>query len=162
MKAGLAITLVFAASVGASGPDDQLRAFEIGPVVHLPNGRTATWDTHSSAVRSPLVNDFYTVDSLCVFSDNPVRDAARLAFGWHVESLVLRASDAEVVVRVSWKRTHDAGAPTSVGGTIDLTMKPGSRFEVDRVSPRPGVPNDSGSCGATGMSLEVWMPRPRG
>jgi hypothetical protein len=161
MKTLLAVTLavVIAGPVGEFR--DQAGAFEIGPVVQLANGRTvSTWDTHSGAIRSPIVNDFYTVDSLCVFSDNPQRDAARLAFGWHVESQVLSSSDAELVVKVTWRRTIEAGAQSDVGGAINVTLKPGSRVEIDRVSASSNASNASnaaGSCGATGMSLTVWM-----
>lgn len=137
------------------------RAFEVAAVVHFPNGPVSTWDPHDALVRSPLVNDFYTVDSLCKFSDNPQRDSARLAYGWHVESHVLRASDVELVVRVTWKRTHDRGVLSSVGGAIDLTLKAGSRIEIDRILPGPPTSPAERSCTATAMSLEVRLPAAR-
>jgi hypothetical protein len=80
------------------------------------------------------------------------------AVGWHFTGRVLQRTGNDFLVQIEWQRLWDAAARVTNGpnGSLQVTMHPGDRLELDRVAPLV-----ASACQVASARLEAtieWRP----
>lgn len=154
----LGVVTVMNQSRAAAQEAGLLARLQVGTHVYFPDGRSVSrWNRFDMTGKAGAVLELYTVDTLCVFANDPTRHPT--GYGWEVKVTRIKEVGDTLIARVDWKRSRDRGQVTEApNGSVELALAPGKSVPLDYIVPGPSS-SAFGPCDAVGMLLQVDLRR---